>query len=229
MLPFLQQVARYYLQAECLEDYCFVFPNRRSGQFFDFYLKQELTAADSKPHLLPRVTTINDLVVELTHTTVATDIEMVFALYDAYCEAMGDKAQQFDKFIYWAQLIINDFNDIDRSMADAGEIYRNLDSLNSLGSNYLSPEVQEAVEKIFGQSLFTAFFDTSADADLWQHRGRDGHTDGVVKQEFMSLWGRGMKKYLFHSNCAINHHQSEHFFVCQADHCTLPYLILMHP
>ena len=45
----------------------------------------------------------------------------------------------------------------------------------------------------------------------------------------MSLWGRGMKKYLFHSNCAINHHQSEHFFVCQSDHCTLPYLILMHP
>ena len=188
MLPFLQQVARYYLEAQGLEDYCFVFPNRRSGQFFTHYLKQELTAADPRPHLLPRVTTINDLVVELTHTAVATDIEMMFALYDAYCEAMGDKAQQFDKFIYWAQLIISDFNDIDRSMADAGEIYRNLDSLNSLGSNYLSPEVQEAVEKVFGPSLFTAFFDTSADADLWQHRGQNKHTDGTVKQEFMSLW-----------------------------------------
>ena len=188
MLPFLQQVARYYLEAQGLEDYCFVFPNRRSGQFFTHYLKQELTAADPRPHLLPRVTTINDLVVELTHTAVATDIEMMFALYDAYCEAMGDKAQQFDKFIYWAQLIISDFNDIDRSMADAGEIYRNLDSLNSLGSNYLSPEVQEAVEKVFGPSLFTAFFDTSADADLWQRRSHGEQPEGSVKQEFMSLW-----------------------------------------
>lgn len=190
MLPFLQQVARYYLEATGLEDYCFVFPNRRSGQFFTHYMQQELAAGDARPHLLPRVTTINDLVAELTHSVTATDIEMIFALYDAYSKVMGDHAQSFDKFIYWAQLIISDFNDIDRSMADAGEIYRNLDSLGSLGSNYLTPEVQEAVEKVFGHSLFTAFFDTSADADLWQHRatGDTASADGVVKQEFISLW-----------------------------------------
>ena len=174
MKPFLQQVAQYYLEAECLEDYCFVFPNRRSGQFFSHYMQREFAATSIQPHLLPRVTTINDLVTELTRTTVATDIEMMFALYDAYCQAMGDRAQSFDKFVYWAQLIISDFNDIDRSMADAGEIYRNLDSLNSLGSNYLTPEVQEAVERVFGPSLFTAFFDTSADADLWQRRSQAG-------------------------------------------------------
>jgi hypothetical protein len=34
MTPFLKQVARYYLTVNDLEDYCFVFPNRRSGQFF---------------------------------------------------------------------------------------------------------------------------------------------------------------------------------------------------
>ena len=188
MVPFLQQVARYYLEVENLEDYCFVFPNRRSGQFFSHYMQQELVSISSEPHLMPRVTTINDLVTELTRTMVATDIEMMFALYDAYCQAMGDRAQPFDKFVYWAQLIISDFNDIDRSMADAGEIYRNLDSLNSLGSNYLSPEVQEAVERIFGKGLFTAFFDTSADADLWQRRSSGEQADGTVKQEFMSLW-----------------------------------------
>ena len=206
MLPFLQQVARNYLETQGLEDYCFVFPNRRSGQFFIHYLKQELTAGDQRPHLLPRVTTINDLVAELSHTTAASDIEMMFALYDAYCQAMGDRAQPFDKFIYWAQLIISDFNDIDRSMADAGEIYRNLDSLNSLGSNYLTPEVQEAVEKVFGQGLFTAFFDTSADADLWQHRGGGNHPDGVVKQEFMSLWNALHAIYLAYHNVLEEKH-----------------------
>ena len=151
-------------------------------------MQREFAATSIQPHLLPRVTTINDLVTELTRTTVATDIEMMFALYDAYCQAMGDRAQSFDKFVYWAQLIISDFNDIDRSMADAGEIYRNLDSLNSLGSNYLTPEVQEAVERVFGPSLFTAFFDTSADADLWQRRSHGEQPEGSVKQEFMSLW-----------------------------------------
>ena len=48
--------------------------------------------------------------------------------------------------------------------------------------------MQEAVERVFGPSLFTAFFDTSADADLWQRRSHGEQPEGSVKQEFMSLW-----------------------------------------
>lgn len=193
MTPFLWQVAQHYLEAEALEDYCFVFPNRRSGQFFTYYLQQQLVAGSAKPHLLPCVTSINDLVTEMTGTVVATDIEMTFALYDAYCQAMGDKAQEFDKFIYWAQLIISDFNDIDRSLADAHEIYSNLEDLHDLSSNHLSPEVKEKLRKIFGDSLCTAFFDTDADASLWrlydkQQKPDGASTDDTVKQEFLSLW-----------------------------------------
>ena len=207
MTPFLQQVARYYLDAQGLEDYCFVFPNRRGGQFFTHYLQQELLAADKRkgnprPHLMPNVTSISELVAQLTGTVAATDIEMVFALYDAYCRAMGDSAQEFDKFIYWAQLIINDFNDIDRSMADAASIYQNLEDLHQLNSNYLSSEVKEKVRRIFGDNLFTAFFDTDTDADLWRHiqerigmapsDGEQGPNDtqGFVKQQFLTLWNR---------------------------------------
>ena len=207
MTPFLQQVARYYHDTQGLEDYCFVFPNRRGGQFFSHYLQQELVAADkregtSRPHLMPNVTSINELVAQLTGTVAASDIEMMFALYDAYCRAMGDNAQEFDKFIYWAQLIISDFNDIDRSMADAASIYQNLEDLHDLNSNYLSEEVKEKVRRIFGDNLFTAFFDTNADADLWRHiqkkidensTERDevqNANEEVVKQRFMTLWNR---------------------------------------
>ena len=197
MTPFLQQVARHYIDAQGLEDYCFVFPNRRSGQFFAHYLKQELVAADMRngvalPHLLPRVTPINDLVAELTGTAASTDIEMMFALYEAYCQTMGDAAQEFDKFIYWAQLIISDFNDIDKSLADAHEVYQNLDDLHGLSSNYLSEEVQQKVKEIFGENLFTAFFDTRTEAELWQNRtSKPSSTEddeSQVKREFISLW-----------------------------------------
>ena len=193
MTPFLWQVARHYLDAECLEDYCFVFPNRRSGQFFTRYLQEQLVAGNPKPRLLPSVMSINDLITELTATVTATDIEMMFALYDAYCRAMGDAAQEFDQFIYWAHLIIGDFNDIDKSLVNPDEIYQNLSDLHGLTSNYLSPEVQEQVKKIFGENLFSAFFDTSAEADLWQRRherSQDDATagDAQVKLEFMSLW-----------------------------------------
>ena len=195
MLPFLQQVVRYYLETQGLEDYCFIFPNRRSGQFFTHYLQRALVDASkgrAVPHLLPRVTSINELVTELTGTVAATDIEMMFALYDAYCMAMGDEAQEFDKFIYWAQLIISDFNDIDKSLADAADIYQNLSDLHGLVANFLTTDVEEKVKRIFGEGLFTAFFDTSAEASLWQERQAmsqpaEGDADDV-KQKFMSLW-----------------------------------------
>lgn len=191
--PFLWQVAQHYIGVQELEDYCFVFPNRRSGQFFNHYLQHLLAGSSPSPRLLPRVTAISDLVAELTGTVAATDIEMMFALYDAYCEVMGDAAQEFDKFVYWAQLILGDFNDIDKSLADPDAIYANLSDLHSLTSNYLLPEVQEQVRRIFGESLFTAFFDTSVEADLWQHKRASAtsageHGDDRVKQEFMSLW-----------------------------------------
>ena len=214
MSPFLLQVARHYSGASGLEDYCFVFPNRRSGQFFADYLQKELAAHDRetgacRPHLMPSVTSIDGLVTRLTDTVCATDIEMIFALYEAYCQAMGSQAQEFDKFIYWAQLILGDFNDIDKSLADAHAIYSNLDDLHSLSSNYLTADVKEKVERIFGESLFTAFFDTSNEANLWQQRHdkklkdkdktpTDSEKD-IVKQEFVSLWNALGRIYdLFH-------------------------------
>lgn len=197
MTPFLQQVAQHYRDAKGLEDYCFVFPNRRSGQFFIHYLQRELVDADmasglTAPHLMPCVTSVNELVAQFTATTTAGEIDMLFALYKAYCAAVGDHAQEFDRFIYWAQLIIGDFNDIDKSLTDAGKLYCNLKDLHDLSSNYLTPEVEEKVKRIFGDNLFTAFFDKSADAAMWQH-GKDKGTgeaqaDGRVKEEFMSLW-----------------------------------------
>ena len=197
--PFLQQVARHYLDAQGLEDYCFVFPNRRSGQFFLHDLQAMLVQHDehqheTRPHLMPCVTSINELVASMTGTESATDIEMTFALYDAYCQVMGDRAQELDKFIYWSQLIINDFNDIDRSLADVHEIYQNLEDLHEISSNYLPDKVREKLKKIFGDNLVTAFFDPEADANLWrlfaggEKTARDGQGDEQVKQEFMSLW-----------------------------------------
>ena len=40
MIPFLRQVAGAYAANELgnLQDYCFVFPNKRSGVFFTHYL-----------------------------------------------------------------------------------------------------------------------------------------------------------------------------------------------
>jgi|GEM_PF-568601 len=204
--PFLLQVARYLLDNNSgtpLHDLCVVFPNRRSCQFFNRAMQHELMLRDAvkrnrgeatTPHLLPLVIDFNTFISRVTHTVTATDIEMVFALYDAYCSQMGEQAATFDQFVYWSQLIIADFNEIDKSLADAHAIYANINDLRSISSNYISKEVLEKTRSLFGDSLFTPFFDTSQDADLWRPTNgtadKDNNATGEVKQEFITLWNR---------------------------------------
>ena len=80
--PFLEQVATHYLNKDIdLSNYCFVFPNRRSGQFFKDYFTRSTSAATT---MLPEVETITELVAEITGDTLATPIEAISILYNAY-------------------------------------------------------------------------------------------------------------------------------------------------
>ena len=64
MKPFLNRIAElfYHNHTEDIGHICFVFPNRRSGLFFQKYLAE----IAGKPMFSPPVTTINDLMTELS-------------------------------------------------------------------------------------------------------------------------------------------------------------------
>ena len=56
-VQFLQEIAKTFIDkvGDELSDYCFVFPNRRSGLFFRKYLIE----AANKARILPGITTIS--------------------------------------------------------------------------------------------------------------------------------------------------------------------------
>ena len=43
---------------------------------------------------------------------------MLFTLYDIYIRQSGS-TETFDEFLYWAEMLLNDFDDIDKYMANA--------------------------------------------------------------------------------------------------------------
>ena len=96
MKTFLRRVAEYYHNVNDIEDYCFVFPNRRSGQFFE----KELSECFTTMHMMPRVCTLQELLEELSPLVRVNPIEAIFTLYQAYSEIFGDKADSMDHFIY---------------------------------------------------------------------------------------------------------------------------------
>jgi len=149
-IPFLRQVAKIYLEKEGdrLQEYCFVFPNRRSSLFFRKYLAQECT----KPLFAPALTTIGDLFISLSDLKSADDITLLYELYQSYRRCAVGFSDTFDDFLRYGDVILGDFDDIDKYLADASGIYRNLCDLKKLDDTeyaYLSERQRSAIEEFW--------------------------------------------------------------------------------
>lgn len=181
--PFLQLVARAYARntsATDMPDLCFVFPNKRSIAFFLRYLDEEL--GDS-PHIEPSAVTISDLLMSMSTLAEASRYEQLFALYDEY-RKLSAEVPEFDRFLFWGEMILSDFNDVDRHLVDPVQLFRNLKELREINSTYLTDEQREIIRKYWG--------DESPDENLsrfWTHLKKRGDTpDSTATTKFMALW-----------------------------------------
>ena len=142
--PFLYQVAAlfYARYGAEISRLAFVFPNRRTGLFFQKYLSE----VAKRPLFSPAILTINDLFARLAKRQLADRISLLFRLYGHYIWLSGTD-ESFDDFLYWGELLLNDFDDIDKYMVDARQLFRNLSDLKEIeqGFDYLSEEQIAAI------------------------------------------------------------------------------------
>ena len=176
--PFLRFLAKTFVNKADLAEYCFVFPNRRSGKFFE----KELAEAASSSILTPEITTITNFISDITGGIEANRIESLFVLYNAYCEIAPDSNTTFDKFAHWGDVILNDFGDVERYMVDAKDLFVNISELKAIKSNYLNDEVIEVLSHFFNIRK-----DISSGEEFWQHiTAVDGEV--TLQRKFISIW-----------------------------------------
>jgi len=148
---FLEKIAKhlYSTYGDELKDCCVVFPNRRAGLFFNKYL----SGLTEKPIWSPRIFTITDLMVKLSSLEPADEFYILFELYDIYCQEKNVR-ESFDDFYFWGEIMLSDFDDIDKYLVDAPDLFRNISELKSIEDqfSYLTEE-QIRVIKRFWQSF----------------------------------------------------------------------------
>lgn len=177
--PFLRLVAQAFVNnyADSLHDICFIFPNRRSGVFF----LKELASIVQKPTLSPEVITISDFLCDVTGSVEATKIELLLILYENYRKIAGDGADDFDRFSFWGDIILNDFNDVDKYLAMPDEIFKNVRDFKSIRSNYLTEEQKEVISRYFGENAVQ-----QSDVErFWQD---STVYDGKSTKRFFNIW-----------------------------------------
>lgn len=163
---FLEAVAKDLLQkyGSNLSRIAVVFPNKRASLFMNEYLAR----LSDGPLWSPCYTTISDLFREKSELMVADPIKLVCDLYRSYTEITG-KDETLDRFYGWGQLLLADFDDIDKNMADAHKIFANLRDIHELDDiDYLSPEQKNILKSFF-------------------HNFADDHLS-KLKERFLSLW-----------------------------------------
>lgn len=179
MIPFLRQVAGAYAANELgnLQDYCFVFPNKRSGVFFTHYLALE---AAGKPFLMPEIATIAEVTRSFSALTEAPRLDQLFILYNEYRELSGENVADFDRFLFWGEMLLNDFNDVDLYLVDPHKLFVNLQRFREVSANYLTEEQTEIINRYWGEK----FVHSSPD-EFWNHIHS---TPTPLENKFLQLW-----------------------------------------
>jgi len=150
MEPFLKKVAedlyrKYGTQGSGLADVTVVFPNRRARLFFDDFL----SACSTKPVWSPQYTTIEELFQSQSDLRPADRIEMVTLLYKIYQEELHTD-ESLDSFWSWGELMLADFDDVDRNLAPAGQLFSLLREQREMSDlSFLTEEQTKALEQFF--------------------------------------------------------------------------------
>lgn len=203
--PFLKQVAEVFAENEkdTLSKICFVFPNKRSSVFFNDYLKN-ITGIDfmDKEHE-SNIETISSLINRISHRALADRQEQLFILYDEYSKLNAHKDPiDFDRFIFWGDMLISDFNDVDRYLVDPDALFVNIKRFKEISSTYLTEEQLEIIKKYWGEEPGYGY-----SSRFWNHleKESDKKKSEKSKEKFLKLWDvMGKLYHSFHARLENN-------------------------
>ncbi|MBR5499181.1 MAG: PD-(D/E)XK nuclease family protein [Bacteroidales bacterium] len=177
MKQFLKQVAEHYYDLGDISRRCFVFPNRRSMVFFSKYLCDAVKG--NAPIIAPQMLTINDLFYKVAGLFASDRVRLLLELYECY-KSLNHKAETLDEFVFWGDVILSDFNDVDKYLVNPSQLFTNVADYKALQDTfeYLTPNQKTAIE-----SFIEHFNDKSGRLTV------DLDSDNPdVKGRFLQIW-----------------------------------------
>ena len=178
MKHFLRQIAEaYYTKyADGLPQTRFVFPNRRAIAFFKHEM-QRFMGDDVKTL---QMKTLRELAEDLAKMKEGKPLDRLLTLYNCY-SSLNHDGVEFDKFRFWGEMLLSDFDDVDTSLADARMLFRNVETYKEVQSNYLTEEQLEIIRQYWpNNELQPRKMD-----QFWQHIDPE---DKETRVKFLELW-----------------------------------------
>lgn len=131
MKPFLYRIANHFfkLYDKEVSSFTFVFPNRRAGVFFRKYLSQ----IAEKPIFSPQILAVEECFFEASEKSVIDKISLLLRLFKIY-KQISKSEETFDQFGFWGEMLLSDFNEVDKYRVDAEQLFTNIKELKDIDS-----------------------------------------------------------------------------------------------
>ncbi|HLT79537.1 MAG TPA: PD-(D/E)XK nuclease family protein [Cyclobacteriaceae bacterium] len=147
MKPFLKELAERIVGDKITPgDLTVVFPNRRAILYFRKYLSEII----DKPVFSPQLLTVEDFMASFTSLRVPDKLELVHHLHAVY-KSVVNVDEPFDKFYFWGEMLLKDFDEIDRYQVNATQLFKDLRFQKELDTtfDYLSEEQKEYLKRFW--------------------------------------------------------------------------------
>lgn len=132
-------------------------------------------AAEGNPVFAPHYYSISEFFQKHSRYTLADHIQLVSILHKSYCRITGEK-QTLDQFYAWGEILLADFDNVDKSLADAEQLFHNISNIHIYDSiDYLTEHQKELLEHFF-------------------HSFTRNH-ESVIQQKFIALWNNLLDIY----------------------------------
>ena len=126
-----------------------VFPNKRASLFMNDAIARSAFEKTGKPVWSPSYITISELFRSQTEAETADEITLVCKLHKVYCK-VTEENESLDKFYGWGRIMLSDFDDLDKNMGDAEQIFKNISDLAKFETNdFLTEEQVEIIKKFY--------------------------------------------------------------------------------
>jgi hypothetical protein len=172
MTPFLKELAeRMIKEYPRLDELTFIFPNRRAALYFENYLARGL----QRPQWAPSLYSIEEFFKHHSDLKEPDKLTLVFRLYQVYTSVLKNN-ESFDKFYFWGEMLLRDFDEIDKYLVNAPQLFKDLSKIKELDEtfDYLTEEQRSFLK------------------DFWNHFTEK---PSVTKDEFLFMWQKLPKVY----------------------------------
>ncbi|WHT37676.1 hypothetical protein QNH98_10835 [Myroides sp. mNGS23_01] len=123
-----------------MDDLVVVLPNKRAKVFL---LEQLKSFYDSRV-FAPTIISVEELVQDIAQLRGIDSIELLFEFYLVYKQLLQDKAEDFDYFVNWARMLLQDFNEVDRYLLNPQHVFSYLKDIEDI--NHWAVDVNQQTD-----------------------------------------------------------------------------------